>query len=89
MTSKSGAIKGFNLRTAFSPFYDTARRFLGLSPAAVNEYLAAGATASLAGHTVTLTKPSGQAHVASARGWHTTKAAKWVNDFNAKATAGH
>lgn len=82
---KSTAIRGLSVRTMFSPFYDTARRFLGLSPATVDDYLQAGATASFDGRAVTLTKPGGQAHIATARGWHKTKAAAWVNDFNDRA----
>jgi hypothetical protein len=82
---KSSAIRGLSVKTAFSPFYDTARRFLGISPATVDEYLAAGATAQLGERIVTLTKPGGQSHVAATRGWHRTKAAKWVNDFNRRA----
>ncbi len=84
---KSTAVRGLNVRTMFSPFYDTARRFLGISPATVDDYLHAGAVAAFDGRVVTLTKPGGQVHTATARGWHRSKAAAWVNEFNGRAAA--
>jgi hypothetical protein len=47
----------------FSPFYDKARRFAGLSPATVDAYLAASGSATIsAGGVITLTAESMPAH---------------------------
>ena len=78
---KSGAIRSLTVAKYFDRFYDTGRRFIGLSPATVHEYLSAGATASLDGHVVTLKKPDGTSHAGTFR-LHSTKVARWVNDFN-------
>jgi hypothetical protein len=83
---KSSAIKGMSLGKFLNPFYDTARRFLGLSPATVDEYLSQGATAALeSNNVVTLTTPDGKVHTVTARSWHRGKAASWINDFNERS----
>lgn len=81
---KSGAVRGLTVGKYFDRFYDTGRRFIGFSPATVDEYLSAGAMASLDAHVVTLRKPDGTSHVGTFR-LHSTKIARWVNDLNERA----
>jgi hypothetical protein len=70
----------------FSPFYDFARRQLGLKPSIVKQYLEAHATASINGRTVELR--DGDAVVVGHVGiGHAAHATKWVNQFNARAHA--
>jgi hypothetical protein len=74
------------LTELFSPFYDFARRQLGLKPSIVKQYLEAHATATINGRTVELRV--GDAVVAGHVGiGHATHATKWVNQFNARAHA--
>jgi hypothetical protein len=85
--SKSTAVRGLTFSKWLSPFYDTARRFLGISPATVDAYLAKGATAKMDGNVIALAAPDGAQHVATVRAWHKSKAAAWVNKFNERSHA--
>lgn len=82
---KSTALRGLTPGKWLSPFYDTARRFLGISPATVDAYLAKGATARMEGKVITLSAPDGTQHVATVRAMHRSKAAAWVNKFNERS----
>jgi hypothetical protein len=74
-------------RKYFSPFYDTGRRRLGVSPATVDALLAARATAELSGsNAVVFRTPDGRiAHQATYRPWRRQRATGFVNMFNERA----
>jgi hypothetical protein len=82
---RSQALRGVTLRKFFSPFYSTARRNLGLSPAVVDRCIAAHATARIDGRTVTITEPGGTEWQGKAPLWRGGSAARWVNEFNWRA----
>lgn len=82
---KSSALKGTTPAKFVSPFYDTARRFIGISPAIVDAYLKARATARIDHNIVTLEDPQGRQHTASFHSIHRGKIAAWVNKFNDKS----
>lgn len=74
----------------FSPFYDFARRKLGLSPKLVKTYLNEQGTASLTGRVVFLrfhdeVTNSDQVTLGRAGLGHTAHATRWVNEFNKRA----
>lgn len=86
---RSHAVRGMTLRKYFSPFYDTARRHLGLSPAVIDRCLAAHATAMATGRTVTITELDGTQWAGTSNGFRSSKASRiasqWVNEFNWRA----
>lgn len=80
---RAGAVAGMTPGKYFSPFYDKARRFAGLSPATVDTYLTAHGTAEIgAGGIITLSAQGIQPHVANVAPQHRANMTKWVNDFN-------
>jgi hypothetical protein len=83
---KSRALRGLTPGKYFSPFYDFGRRFLGFSPATLDEYLEARGSADLDGHNVVLSHDGCKiyGHVGVA---HRAHAAKWVNQFNQRSQA--
>jgi hypothetical protein len=68
----------------FDPWYTNGRN-LGIPIAVADAELAAGATAALEGRTITLTTPGGMKYVTTIHLFARSKAAKWVNGFNARA----
>lgn len=68
----------------FDPWYTNGRN-LGVPIAVADDYLAAGTTAALEGRTITLTTPGGTKYVTTIHLFARSKAAKWVNGFNARA----
>jgi hypothetical protein len=69
----------------FSPFYSTARRNLGFSPAVVDRCLAVHAGARIDGRMVTITEPDGTEWKGKAPAWRGGTATQWVNEFNWRA----
>ena len=84
---RHNAVKGMTVGKYFNPFYDTARRFVGFSPATIDQFLALGATATItANRVVELTTPDRSSSiVGSAKLFHGRKTAAWVNDFNSRS----
>jgi len=73
----------------FSPFYDKARRFAGLSPATVDAYLAADGSATIsAGGVITLTADGMPEHYGNVAPQHCLDMTRWVNTFNARSGDG-
>jgi hypothetical protein len=83
---KSLALRGLTPGKWVSPFYDFGRRFLGFSPATLDEYMEAHGTADFDGRAVVLSHDGQKVygHVGVA---HRAHAAKWVNQFNERAAA--
>ena len=70
---------------SFDPWYTNGRN-LGVPIGTADAYVAMGATAALEGRTITLTTPVGGARfVTTIHLFARSKAAKWVNGFNARA----
>jgi hypothetical protein len=70
----------------FSPFYDHARRFAGLSPATIDAYLAARGMAEMnAGGMIVLSVQGMNPHFANVAPQHRANMARWVNDFNQRS----
>jgi hypothetical protein len=88
--ARSRAVRGITPAKWVSPFYDTGRRFLGVSPQTLDGLVAAGAVAEMrASNTVAFIDPAGRVqHQATYRGWHRGKITKWVNKFNERARQG-
>lgn len=76
------------LKWATAPFYMDGRRFLKLSGKEIDRLLAAGARASFASGTVTITAPGGGRTYAKARIASSSRSADWVNDFNDRSNSG-
>jgi hypothetical protein len=72
-------------RKYFSPFYDTARRMIGLSPAMVDHCISQRATATMTGNVVTITEPGGGVTTGTFRFYHRGRVGRWVNEFNQRA----
>jgi hypothetical protein len=84
---KSTALGGLTPAKWINPFYDTARRFIGFSPATVDQYLAAGGTAAVAGRVVTLTAEGLPTKTGSVRLGHQGKLTRWADKFNERSAA--
>lgn len=77
------AVRGMSPGKYFSPFYDHARRFAGLSPATVDAYLAArGAAEISAGGVITLAAQGMHPHYANVAPQHRANMTRWANQFN-------
>ena len=70
----------------FTPFYDHARRFAGLSPATIDAYLAARGMAEMnAGGMIVLNAQGMGPHFANVAPQHRGNMARWVNSFNQRS----
>jgi hypothetical protein len=78
-------LRGITPTKFLSTYYDVARRYLGISPATVDQYTGLHATARIEENTVTLTAPDGRQHVGTFRSMHRGKVGRWVNKFNERA----
>ena len=88
-SKRAHAVRGMTPGKYFSPFYDKARRFAGLSPATVDAYLAAGGSATIsAGGVITLTADSMPEHYGNVAPQHRLDMTRWVNTFNARSGDG-
>jgi len=88
-SKRSYAMRGMTPGKYFSPFYDQARRFAGLSPATVDAYLAArGSAAMSGGGMITLTAEGMRPHYANVKPKHQAGMAGWVNQFNDRSARG-
>jgi hypothetical protein len=89
---RSHAVRGMTLRKWFTPFYDTGRRLLGLSPAVIDRAIGVHATAEANGRMVLITEPDGTQWTGTVTGWRSSKAShtasQWVNEFNWRAKEG-
>lgn len=80
-----GGLKGLTFGKYFSPFYDTARRFVGMSPYDLDRFLEAGDRALMDNLTIQILHADGGVSVYSVRRWHRTRGNKWVTEFNRRS----
>lgn len=86
---RTGTVRGMTPAKYFSPFYDHARRFAGLSPATIDAYLAACGTAEIgAGGVITLAAQGMGPHYANVAPQHRANMTRWVNQFNERSARG-
>lgn len=89
MLKRASALRGITPGKYFSPFYDHARRFAGLSPATVDAYLAARGRAEIsAGGVITLAAQGLGPHFANVAPQHRQNMTRWVNQFNDRSARG-
>lgn len=85
--TRPAALEGITPVKFVSPFYATARRYIGISAVTVDAWLRAKATARIEGDMVTLEDSAGRLHIGSFLFTHRGRIAKWVDQFNARSAS--